>query len=152
MDSLDDFLYACRVGDLEDVRTLYQESYKVDDDGNTGLHFASANGHFDVVQHILDNCEFDINKSNSTGNTPLHWAAFNGNLSIIELLLAKGASPDIKNQLGRSASTLAEQQGHHDCVNKLLAHMNTRDEEEDGDEYHNGVQLDTKERTMDKEE
>jgi ankyrin repeat protein len=116
----DDFLFACRCGDMEELEQMPQEMVQEqNEDGITGLHYASANGHEAVVKYLLTRGA-RVNAINQRKNSALHWAALNGHETIVEMLLANGAVADVKNEDGRSASTLAEQQGHHGCVNKLL--------------------------------
>ena len=45
--------------------------------GFTPLHYASENGHFDVVRCLLGYA-MDKNPRNAWGNTPLHYAAVEG--------------------------------------------------------------------------
>jgi len=49
----------------------------------------------DSVQHLY-------------GGTPLHWAAYYGNSKTVDLLLAHGADPSIKNEVGKTAKQVAE--------------------------------------------
>ncbi|RKO87923.1 ankyrin repeat-containing domain protein, partial [Blyttiomyces helicus] len=89
--------------------------------GNTALHMAAANGELPIITHLLSSLSpSDVNARNDDGSTPLHWAALNGKLDVVEALLTAGADATIKNESGRSPSTVAEQQGHHDVVNRLL--------------------------------
>ena len=132
-----DFLFACRAGDFEEVKETKAYIKEKDDHGNTGLHFASANGYLEIVQYLIQNGA-ELNLVNDTENTCLHWAALNGHLNIVTLLLENGADPQLKNSSGRSAATLAEQQGHHDCVNKIWTMMKEdQDEEDDEAEFIN---------------
>jgi ankyrin repeat protein len=59
-------------------------------DSFTPLHYASFNGHTDLVQFYLEK-GLNINASTKQGLTPLHLAVFNKHLSTAKLLLAKGA-------------------------------------------------------------
>ncbi|KAJ3152121.1 hypothetical protein HDU86_005966 [Geranomyces michiganensis] len=110
------------------LRELYSLSLPT----STALHQAAANGCVAILKHMLPALSpADINATNADGSTALHWAALNGKLDCVELLLQCGADATIKNNLGRSPSTVAEQQGHMDVVNALLKSF---EPEESGDE------------------
>jgi ankyrin repeat protein len=47
--------------------------------GETPLHFASRNGHLEVVKY-LKSVGADINAKNNNSWTPLHSASYNGHL------------------------------------------------------------------------
>ncbi|KAI8592759.1 ankyrin repeat-containing domain protein [Geranomyces variabilis] len=112
------------------LRKLY--SLSLPNSRSTALHQAAANGCLPILKHILPAMSpADINAANADGSTALHWAALNGKLDCVELLLQCGADATIKNDLGRSPSTVAEQQGHMDVVNALLKSF---EPEESGDE------------------
>lgn len=51
-----------------------------------------------LIQHGAD-----VNKQGEMGFTPVQNACFNGNVAILEILLANGANPNIKNELGNQA-------------------------------------------------
>ncbi len=51
----------------------------------------------------------DLNKADSKGYTPLMLAVINGHDDLVRTLLAAGADPSVKNNLGEDASTLAKQ-------------------------------------------
>jgi ankyrin repeat protein len=74
--------------------------------GNTALHMASANGHVEIVQLLIE-CGANAAVQNAAGNTPIHWASMNGQLDCVQVLLqalqAQGASPFLLNHSGRSA-------------------------------------------------
>ncbi|KNC69297.1 hypothetical protein SARC_18195, partial [Sphaeroforma arctica JP610] len=60
------------------------------------------------------------------GCTPLHTASQNGHKDVVELLLAKGADINVKNndslqQFGRTSLYVASENGHKDVVELLLA-------------------------------
>ncbi|KAJ3214839.1 hypothetical protein HDU67_001166 [Dinochytrium kinnereticum] len=90
--------------------------------GHTALHVAAANGEVGVVQFLLPlYTKTDLTIGTTMdGSTPLHWAALNGKLECVELFLNAGADATLKNDDGRSAVTVAEQQNHLDVVNLLL--------------------------------
>jgi ankyrin repeat protein len=53
----------------------------------------------------------DLNKADSKGYTPLMHAVINGHDDLVRTLLAAGADPSAKNNLGDEASTIATQLG-----------------------------------------
>ncbi|KAJ3411922.1 hypothetical protein HDV05_001503 [Chytridiales sp. JEL 0842] len=93
--------------------------------GYTPLHVSTANNHLPTTLYILHLLppSFNLNTllTLSDSSTPLHWASLNGRLDIVRLLLSLGMDATLKNQDGRSAVTVAEQQGHLEVVNTLLA-------------------------------
>ncbi|EEB09406.1 ribosome biogenesis protein Nop8 [Schizosaccharomyces japonicus yFS275] len=104
---VDDLVYAARVADLEFLDEVIEKlpSYlgKADENGNTALHMACANGHTEVVQKLLPHLKPDeINSKNSSGNTPLHWAAMNGHVDACKLLLDNGGDPHVKNNYDKT--------------------------------------------------
>ncbi|KAJ3052282.1 hypothetical protein HK097_006602 [Rhizophlyctis rosea] len=102
---------------------------------STALHYASANGHLPIITHILPHIPPSfINATNDDGSTPLHWAALNGQLEVVQELLKAGANATLKNSMGRSAVTLAEQQGHLETVQALLGSYDPEEEDDDGAE------------------
>jgi len=60
-----------------------------------------------LIQHGAD-----VNKQGEMGFTPVQNACFNGNVAILEILLANGANPDIKNELGNKAEDFVTDERH----------------------------------------
>jgi hypothetical protein len=82
-------LYAALGGHLE-VYQLFYDSAKVknpklDEIGNTPLHFAASRNQIDICKSILENITAKTPKNNE-GSTPLHYAAFCGHLDICTLI------------------------------------------------------------------
>jgi len=68
-------------------------------------------------------------------NSPLIVAAWEGNAAVLELLLCRGADPDLKDTQGRTAVMHAASRGHVDCVVKLVesgADVISEDQEQRG--------------------
>ena len=53
----------------------------------TALHFASANGHAEVVKLLLAHPHISVNLRNNEGYTPFFLGCFNGHVSVVKLLL-----------------------------------------------------------------
>ncbi|KAG9292949.1 hypothetical protein G9A89_016311 [Geosiphon pyriformis] len=123
-------LIACaRYGEFEEIKeTISSNSttYLItkDSSGNTALHMASANGHIDIVDFIIEMTKSTdisaVNIQNDSGNTPLHWSALNGHQKVVETLVKHGADIKIKNRSGRTAMFEAQQNNHEKVVEFLL--------------------------------
>jgi len=109
---------AAAAGDKEQVARLLDEGTGVnatDKYGATPLHYAAAQGQKEVAELLLARGA-DINASSARepfgvlvteiiifgppqwkGQTPLHWAAVVGDRELVELLLAKGAAVNPKD-------------------------------------------------------
>ena len=103
-ENLAEFLACARYGEIDDLRTfpeivsLAQKSDACS--GNTALMFASANGHLEIVNMLLEISRSVINKQNSAGNTALHWASINGQSAVVVALLSAGADANFRNAAG----------------------------------------------------
>ncbi|RIA96217.1 ankyrin repeat-containing domain protein [Glomus cerebriforme] len=141
---IEEIIACARYGELEELRTM-MNSYPVshlelkDDLGNTALHMASANGHLEIVEFIIQALgsllERVVNTQNDSGNTPLHWSALNGHEKVVELLIKNGANAKIENKAGRTPMYEAQQNNHEKVVEFLLANVDpAKGEESDSTE------------------
>ncbi|XP_052887423.1 E3 ubiquitin-protein ligase XBAT33-like isoform X1 [Gossypium arboreum] len=117
------------VRNKNDQSALSKFVNKAADGGNTALHMAALNGHFDCVQLLLD---LHANVSAVTfhygtsmdligaGSSPLHYAACGGNLKCCQILLARGASRLTLNCNGWLPLDVARMWGRH-WLEPLLA-------------------------------
>ncbi|KAK7497632.1 hypothetical protein BaRGS_00011027 [Batillaria attramentaria] len=113
---------ACEQGDVDSVQTLLDQGSdvdSVDDDENTPLQVASANGHESVVRLLIMRGA-GLDKRNVFGWTPLLQASRYGHTGVVALLVQHQADIHAKNRYGASALTLAARGGHIQTV-KLLA-------------------------------
>ena len=103
------------------------------------LHRAAAKGHKEMVALLLayradvnikHECMKYVNGSASllkkwgrpdSGNTPLHYAAFYGHKDVLELLLAKGADVNAKEDDDKTPLHFAAIKGRKEAVKLLLA-------------------------------
>lgn len=114
---------ACKNGLPEFVRFLLEKGAKVNrinEAHNRGpIHFATENGHVEVLTVLLD--EPTLNPNLEAGQqTALHMAVKKNDLNCAELLLEKGASPNIPNNKGLTALHMAAMKGQRDMVNLIL--------------------------------
>lgn len=70
--------------------------------GNTALHIACRQGHFDIVQYLLEKGA-DINATNNMNFTPFFAAVGNKKKGVAELLIEWGADIYKKNNAGKTA-------------------------------------------------
>uniref|UniRef100_A0A8C5RBY0 NAD(+) ADP-ribosyltransferase n=1 Tax=Laticauda laticaudata TaxID=8630 RepID=A0A8C5RBY0_LATLA len=89
-----------------------------DEAGNTGLQFAAAGGHEELVGFLLRRGA-SVQSRNHCGWSPLMQAARFGHLNVARILLENGADLNAQNKLGASVLTIASR-GDHISVIKLL--------------------------------
>jgi ankyrin repeat protein len=92
-------------GDLPAVKSLVKEGFKIYRRGAcdvTGLMIASAGGHFQIVQFLLENRAY-VNARDEMGYTALWRAVICEHPEIVRLLLEWGADPDMRDMFGWTA-------------------------------------------------
>lgn len=172
-EELEDMMLCCRYGDLKELEEFVENfghswlnSY-VDENGNTGLHMATGNGHLEVVNYLLDHLtdkQALLRPNNPPAkNTPLHWAAMNHHLEILKSICPRLTSQEISTVNGRGYSAMSEAvegagpssilQSDSDsttqlesdqipmkeqCVNYLVEMMKLGSEEDEGDKADSG--------------
>ncbi|KAG5513717.1 hypothetical protein PMAC_000755 [Pneumocystis sp. 'macacae'] len=132
-DIFDTFFLAARFGDLKTIQKLplsLIDLFQQDENGNTALHMASANGHLNIVQFLLSHLSEKDDKSkyisiqNKQGNTPLHWASVNGHLEVVSELVKGGADLHIQNYAQKTPLSDAEFYDRKNVVAWLLTQTN----------------------------
>ncbi|KAG8133164.1 hypothetical protein E2320_010987 [Naja naja] len=90
-----------------------------DEAGNTGLQFAAAGGHEELVGFLLRRGA-SVQSRNHCGWSPLMQAARFGHLNVARILLENGADLNAQNKLGASVLTIASRGGHISVIKLLL--------------------------------
>jgi ankyrin repeat protein len=85
---------------------------------NMPLHAAAAGRANDVCRMLLE-AGADPNATQHGGFTPLHEAAHHGNTELVELLLAHGGDAALRNEDGKTAAELADDEGHAAVAERL---------------------------------
>jgi ankyrin repeat protein len=103
----------------------------IDNGGFTPLQRAIAADDKDLVELLLARRpNFKLDTQSGHGRTPLFVAELYNRLDMMELLLAKGANADIRDEEGRTPLSDAASRGRLQAVEVLLAHhadVNVRD-------------------------
>jgi ankyrin repeat protein len=86
----------------------------------TPLHWASNNGHSQVVIELL-NHGADVDAKNSRDLTPLHDACYNGHVAVVTELLSRGADVEAKTDDCDTPLHWASDRGHFAIVKALLS-------------------------------
>ena len=90
--------------------------------GETPLIVATRNGHIPVVRALLD-AGADVNYRDIRDNgdpTAIYWAAFKNNIEMINLLLERGADPNIAGRGGATPLKIAKSKGNTQAMVVLL--------------------------------
>jgi ankyrin repeat protein len=128
----DDFLYFVRAHETTDLIALLPNAQldlnHRNEQGNTALHMAAANGLADLIDVI---CTFrpaaprlsaDVDVRNALGNTALAWAAQQNQLGALRRLIHFGANLNSINDANQTPLDLALQANAHDDVcNAIVA-------------------------------
>lgn len=94
------------IGQLRSALSFWVNVNTKDDDGNTALHTAVANGKRGAVEFLLTN-EALINEKNNNGDTALILAAARGDSQTMKYLVENHARLNDANNKGQSALTAA---------------------------------------------
>ena len=103
------------------------EKAKATNTGYTPLHWASNNGHFAVVEYLVQQGA-DIHRLANCGSLAIHRAAAMGHLNVVKLLVEAGADYNKLNNNGWSPLYEAAHNGHLEVVQYLttLADADTK--------------------------
>lgn len=140
-----------RYGEFDELKEALQYAVplevKSQKNGNTLLHMAAANGHYDIVEYLINDrvpqemVGIYINQKNTEGNTALHWAALNGHLKVVQFLYSHGADGKIQNEAGHTPFYYAEVFQHQEVASFILSNTLYDDEEEDDEEEEQGQEV-----------
>ena len=88
---------------------------------NTPLHYASGNGHLNVVEYLITEHNCDPLITNTHGLTPLHFASAFGHMNVVKYLTVKyGCDPQVTCSDGGTPLHAASYYGHFDIVGYLI--------------------------------
>lgn len=114
---------ASQLGFKDIVELLIANHANKDQQNNEGasaLYLASQNGHFDIVELLLKNKANTELVFKVSSSTPLAVAIFNHHNKIAKLLMAYGASTDIKGPNGNTLLHVALSEGEYEIANLLI--------------------------------
>jgi hypothetical protein len=92
------------------------------------LHQAVRDHDVKKIEQLLAQGE-GINEKDWLGYTPLHWAVYFGYPDLIELLISKGADPDIQSNTGRYALEIARAMAYPE-LEALLCKLGAEEDKE----------------------
>ena len=113
-------MLAALKGQLELARKLVERGADVNKTGWTPLHYASTNGHLQIMDLLLENHAY-IDAESPNRTTPLMMAAQYGTPAAVKLLLEAGADATLRNQLGLTAIDFANKAGRTDAAELIAA-------------------------------
>ncbi|KAK1021235.1 putative ankyrin-repeat protein, partial [Friedmanniomyces endolithicus] len=94
-----------------------------DDDDRRPLHWAASNNRIAIVEILAEQKGFDVDAQDGAGWTALMMASSLKTAdALVDLLLAKGADPDMKTTNGQTALHFAASKTNLDTARKLIAH------------------------------
>ncbi|XP_017071008.1 protein TANC2 isoform X4 [Drosophila eugracilis] len=127
---------AARHGCVDVVGILLSRGAQIDArnrQGYSALWLAVKEGHWSVVEHLLQRGALQDEPLGQTRKTPLMIAAEEGHLELVELLLARGAAREAQDHEGFTALSWACLRGHLAAAKTLIEHGCNRHHED-----HNG--------------
>ncbi|XP_039488420.1 protein TANC2 isoform X1 [Drosophila santomea] len=127
---------AARHGCVDVVGILLSRGAQIDArnrQGYSALWLAVKEGHWSVVEHLLQRGALLDEPLGQTSKTPLMIAAEEGHLELVELLLARGAAREAQDHEGFTALSWACLRGHLAAAKTLIEHGCNRHHED-----HNG--------------
>ena len=118
-------MMAALKGNLPLVKTLIARNADVNKPGWAPLHYASTNGHIEVIRVLLEHHAY-IDAESPNGTTPLMMAAHYGTAAAVKVLLEAGADPTLKNKLDLTAIDFAHRGNRQESAELLAAFIRGR--------------------------
>ena len=95
------------------------------DENDTILHNACANGHLDIVKYLLEKQHVDINARGFNERLPITYACLNGHLPIVKYLIEEQhVDKYIKGKYGRTPLHWACEAGQFNLAKYLIENQN----------------------------
>lgn len=116
------FYNAARHGDVDRLEKLIDEGINPDmktSYGRTPLYIAARYGNKEAVKVLAQRADVDVNSISEYGRTPLFLPCSEGDGQIVALLLEHGADPNVTDDNGHTAITVARQRGHKQIAQML---------------------------------
>lgn len=89
--------------------------------GATPLHWASSEGHVNVVKLFVAHKAILTQATTSNdGMTPIHWAVIRGHVGVVDVLLTEGVDVNVRDARGQSPLLVACANGQTTLVGYLL--------------------------------
>jgi len=145
----------CRISSSEILRDyIYQHSsphdrvpsglgyHMITDNSFTRLHKSILGLTCETIESVLPICTDEIDSIDSLARSALHLASYQGNSKAIQLLLAQGASPDIKDQYGKAPLHIVAALGSYSATKALIdggADLEVRDQFEGTPLHHASI-------------
>lgn len=121
-------MMAALKGNTDAVKALLARDADVNKPGWAPLHYAASAGsaqHTAIIALLLERHAY-IDAASPNGTTPLMMAAHYGSSEAVQLLLDEGADPQLKNQLGLTATDFALRAGRTDAAEKIATAIRKR--------------------------
>lgn len=124
MASVQSVIKACRIGDLESLKSILSINPQLIDQtdnqlGWNGLFCSVMCGHIDITKYLIQS-HANVNIKNCMGETPLHQAVESTNIKLVKLLLKSKADPNAQQNDGETPLHLAVCKDNYKLVCILL--------------------------------
>ena len=116
-------LESAKNGDLDSVKECLDNVADINATNKrdeTALMIASKEGHFDIVEYLVENYGNIDNRVDFGNETPLIFASQNNHLEIVEFLISKCADMNVQDYSGFTALMWASVMGYFDIVKILV--------------------------------
>ncbi|KAH6869629.1 ankyrin repeat-containing domain protein [Thelonectria olida] len=125
------FYHAAEHGDVDRVKQLLQEPIPTDTKnsrGQTPLWIAAFNRRTDVVKILAREKNVNVDSLSASGQSPIFWPSAYGYEDVVDILVSVGAKSHFIDANGRTAVSMARQNGHERIVRVLDAQSAQRRE------------------------
>ncbi|KAK4087020.1 hypothetical protein Purlil1_8539 [Purpureocillium lilacinum] len=121
-DSIARFYQAAQSGDVDRVNQLLRKPIPFDtknSKGQTPLWIAAFNRQTDVVSILVRGMHVNVNSLSAPGQSPIFWPSAYGYEDVVNILVSAGAKSHFVDADGRTAVSMARQNGHENIVRIL---------------------------------